>query len=128
MNIKFRLMALCQQVSRAAAQLRGLFPSRLPTGVTEFNAWADSIASTYRLPTADQDSVRFSLASQIMHLGPTADSKPKYYFVRAIRAGAAKQIAGNAFYEIKSKHQAAQKAAQAAEATAPSVANVPKGI
>ncbi len=105
-------------IKRLYDQIRGLFPSRLPTGVAEFNAWADSIASTYQLPTADQDSVRFSLATQIMHLGPQAASKPKYFFVLAIRAGAAKQIAGNAFQEIKSRHQAAQKAAQAAEATA----------
>ncbi len=114
-------------IKRFYNQVRGFFPSPLPTGVSEFNSWVDSIAYTYQLPTSDQDSLRFSLASQVMHLGPTVASKPKYYFALALRAGAAKQIAGNAFYEVK-QNQAARQAALAAEATASVGSDATKGL
>lgn len=102
----------------------GFFPSRLPVGMTEFDAWAEKIASTYQLPTKDLESVKFTLASIVIHLGPSDDKKPNWFFVKQLRAASAKQIAGAAFYEIKQKQkllqEAAIKVAQLnAEATAP---------
>lgn len=88
-------------------QIRGLFPSPLPVGVKEFDTWAESIASTYKMPTDIMDSIKFTLATLIMHSGPTTAYKSKFYFVLAIRASAAKQIAGNAFREIKERNQPA---------------------
>jgi len=105
-----------QKLIRVYDQFRGLFPSALPTGLTEFNTWAESIAATYRLPTSNMDSVKFTLATMIMHLGPNAAYRSKYHFVLAIRASAAKQVAGAAFHEIKERDKAARAAAQA-EAT-----------
>jgi hypothetical protein len=99
-------------IKRVANQIRGLFSSKLPTGVTEFQSWADSIIDTYDLPTKDRDSVLFALAATLVNLGPTVASKPKYYFVLIIRAGAVKQVAGHFFYEIKQKQKAAQEAAK----------------
>lgn len=101
------------KLNRFLNQLRGFFPSSLPSGMTEFNAWSDSLASTYTLPTQDVDSVRFSLASIIMHLGPSSSHVSKYYFYKMLKAAAAKQVAGAAFYEIKQAQQA--KAAAAAQ-------------
>lgn len=103
-------------------QLQGIFPSPIPTGMTEFNAWVDSLIAIYTLPTADRDSIVFAVASMIMHLGPTTAYKPKLYFVLALRSGAAKQIAHGAFSEIKMRQQAAlaQKPAEVT-ATAPAV-------
>ncbi len=98
-------------IKKLAKQVRGLFPSALPTGLTAFNAWADDISDTYFMPTSDKDSIRFSLASIVMHLGPTAAYRSKFYFALVLRAGAAKQVAGAAFYEIKNKQQEAAKAA-----------------
>ncbi len=109
---------------------RGFFPESLPVGMSEFHSWAESISNNYELPTKDLDSVKFTLASIVMHLGPSIDSKSKYYFVKQIRASAAKQIAGAAFYEIKQQQKSLQEAAakaalekQQAEATAPQVAS-----
>lgn len=101
---------LLSKIKKSYRFVRGLFPSALPVGMTGFEAWADSIQETYKLPTEDKDTVRFALASMIMHLGPQDATKSKYFFVLSLRAGAAKQIAGAYFYEIKQKQQAASKA------------------
>lgn len=100
-------------VVRCWRQLRGLFPSALPVGLSEFNVWSQSIADTYVLPTTNIDSIKFTLATSIMHLDATAARKPKYWFVLLVRASAAKQIAGAAFTEIKERSKAAQAAAAA---------------
>jgi hypothetical protein len=94
--------------------LRGFFPEAVPTGLTEFNTWADDIISTYNLPTKERDSIRFALATMVLHMGPMAAYRSKFHFVLMIRTGAAKQVAGAIFTEIKTKQ---------AEATAKAVAN-----
>lgn len=103
---------------RVFKQFRGLFPSPLPTGAEAFTDWVRDVRSTYDLPTEDENSIIFSFATMIMHAGPTAASKPKYFFVLALRAAAAKQVAGAAFYDIKKKQEAANEAQHKAEATA----------
>lgn len=110
------MKAAMQQITKVYRQLRGLFPSALPTGMAEFDAWVDSLMSTYALPTKNRDDVVFACGSMIMHGGPTVSRKPKYYFVLCLRAAAAKQIAGAAFYDIKTR----QEKAKLAEATASS--------
>ncbi len=82
-------------------QLRGLFPSKLPIGMTEYSEWVDSIMSTYYLPTNDKDSVIFAISHDIMRFPPLTTTKAKYYFVLMLRGAAAKQIAGAAFHEVK---------------------------
>lgn len=110
-----------QKLKKLALAILGLFPSKLPTGVTEFNEWADSIAAAYTLPTQDMDSTKFTLASIMMHLGSTSAYKSKFYFVLTMKAAAAKQVAGSVFYDIKQKHKAAQEeAAKAAVTNEPS--------
>lgn len=109
---------ILQIVVKIYKQVRGLFPSPLPVGVVEFDTWAASIGATYKLPTNNLDSIKFTLATLIMHSGPTVAFKPKYYFVLAIRASAAKQIAGNAFHEIKERSKLAQAAAEVAAKSA----------
>ena len=108
------------QVTRFFKQFRGLFPSPLPTGATTFDAWAEDIQGTYTLPTQDRDSILFSFSTMIMHLGPTVAAKPRYYFVLALRAAAAKQVAGQAFQDIKTRQR---EAAAKQEATTPTVAH-----
>ena len=113
-----------QRLIKLFNQLTGLLPGRLPQGVTEFYAWADSISSTYALPTDNKDSLYFALATIIMHLGPQVAYKSKWHFVKAIKAGAAKQIAGGVFQEIKQKQKQAEEAARAAAAAKPVEASV----
>jgi hypothetical protein len=109
---------IVNKIQRILSQVVGLLPSRLPVGIAEFDQWSDSIINTYDMPTSDRDGIKFVLATAIMHLGPTAAYKSKFYFVLLIRASAAKQIAGAKFQEIKLAQQA-----RAAEATAQKVAS-----
>lgn len=111
------MVKLYTQIRRFFKQIRGLFPSPLPTGSGAFDLWADDIASTYTLPTEDRDSILFSFSTMIMHLGPTTANKSRYYFVLALRAAAAKQVAGAAFQDIKTRQR--DSAVKQQEATVP---------
>jgi hypothetical protein len=98
-------------MKRLLLQFLALFPTKLPTGVTEFESFADKFIATYDLPTKDAVSVRFTLASILMNLH---DKKPTAYTsllkIRAIFiAAASKQVAGYIFYNIK-EAQATAKA------------------
>jgi|SRR5271165_1570934 len=98
-------------------RLLSYLPSKLPVGLTEFHAWADSIielAGKY----ADEDSLKFTLATMIIHLDSKRGSVPKSLFVDSLRKAAANQVAGQIFQDIKTKQQEAQNAAKLAEATA----------
>lgn len=88
---------------------------KLPIGMTEFNALVEELINHPDSPTKDADSVTFALASIIMHLEQGEDELPIEFFLRYLRAGAAKQIAGAAFHEVKMKHQKAAEDAKAAE-------------
>jgi hypothetical protein len=103
-----------QMLIKLIKQIVGLFPSALPNGVAAFDVWAKDIMDTYDLPTKDEDSVKFTLATIIMHLGPQVAYKPKVYFVLTLKAGAAKQVASQVFTDIKTKAKEAELAAQKA--------------
>lgn len=119
------------KIKKLVNKFLGLFPSPLPQGVAEFDSWAKSIMDTYDLPTKDEDSIKFSLAAAIVHLGSQECFKAKYFFVLIIRSGAAKQIAGHVFSDIKNKQkerEAAAQAALAAEATKEKVASSEQSV
>lgn len=129
------MKTLVEKLGKLYNKIRGLFPSPIPVGMTEFNDWVNSIMATYTLPTSDRDTIVFSLGAMIMHLdhGPktlsafVAAYKPKFYFVLALRSGAAKQIAHAAFVEIKQKQQQAEAQARANLAGATALTAVPNG-
>lgn len=100
------------KIKKFARLLAAFAPSALPIGMTAFTDWADDIIDLYDLP--NNDSIRFSLASMVMHLGPTSAFKPKFHFFLMVRAGMAKQIASANFQEIKFRQQAAYEAQQKA--------------
>lgn len=104
-------------IKRYYRQFRGLFPSPLPQGVTEFDAWVADIKATYTLPTDRDADIVACFSAVIMRFDQIATNKPKYFFVRALRSGAAKQVASHAFTLMKQK-QAAAQAAEAAAAAA----------
>lgn len=106
------MKTLLASIKKLGRQFLGLFPTAIPTGTAEFEVWAESIMSTYYMPTQDKDSIKWALATMIMHQGPTTAFKPKVFFALALRAGAAKQIANGVFYEIKTRHDAAAKASE----------------
>lgn len=92
------------------AFIRAFFPSEMPQGVSAHKDWANSIISIYGFP--DNDSVRFALASMVLHDGPMAAYRSKFRYALMVKAGAAKQVASHQFTEIKLKQQAEATASQ----------------
>lgn len=84
--------------------------TRLPVGLEEHKAWADSIIFIYDLP--DNDSVRFALAVAILHRGETDFYISKQFFGKAMLKGAANEVAS--FMMKKFKDDQAQRIAAAA--------------
>lgn len=77
----------------------------LPTGVTEFHAWADRIIAGACL-TADADSQKFALANTLMHLGPTVAFEQDIYFIHTLRKFAVNQVADAMRTEIRDQAKA----------------------
>lgn len=98
-----------------AKRLLSLFPVRLPVGMTAFHKFSDDIIELTG-PIADEDSLKYVVASNILHLGAQRARVSKNYFVQTIIKTAANQVASQVFLDIKNKQQEAQKAQ--AEATA----------
>jgi hypothetical protein len=98
-------------------RLLSLFPTKLPVGMTEFHKFANEVIELSG-KYADDDSMKFAIASQVMHLGAQTSSAPKNYFVRSLRKAAANQVASQVFQDVKIKQQEAAKQAAAAEETA----------
>lgn len=89
--------------------LLSYFPRQLPRGMTEFKSWSERIIKLTG-PLADEDSMRFALASQVMHLGPQSSTKSDRYFIRSLRKAAANQVVSQVFQDIKQKQMEAAKA------------------
>lgn len=118
------------QVKRFFQRLRNWFPSPLPIGMTAFLEWSSSIIDAYGFP--DNDSIRFALATQIMHAESTAANKPKRYFALLTHKAMSNQIAHAKLMALKEEQEAKMKEEQAkaaqakqAEATAPTLTVVP---
>lgn len=98
-------------------------PTSLPVGATEFEKFAADIRALVGkgFEQVSQDDFKYIIATNIMHIGPQRNRVPKQWFVRTLRKAAANQIAGQVFADIKTRHDAAVKAAQPqpAEVTAP---------
>lgn len=90
-------------------QLLSRIPTKVPTGMTQFESWTNSIVELTG-PIADEDSLKFVIASAVQRLDPLDAYKPKNYFVKILQTSAAKQLAGAVFVQIKEKQQAKQKA------------------
>jgi hypothetical protein len=72
-------------------QIRDRLPSRLPQGASEFNEFTESLFRDYNLPS--NNSFKHAVATSIMQLGQTIDSRPRRYFVAVIRKAMANQVA-----------------------------------
>lgn len=99
------------------AKIASYFPTSLPVGMKEFDAFSKSIVLLVG-NLADEDSLKFAMSSMIMHLGPQRSTIPKNYFVQSLRKTAANQVAHAVLMDLKNKQQAAAEAAKLAEETA----------
>jgi hypothetical protein len=96
------------------------FPSPLPVGKSQYDKFEGDIldlSGRY----ADETSMRFAIASIMIHASSDKGSLSKKYFVDRLRKSAANQIASQVFQDIKNA-QEAQKAS--VEVTAVKTADV----
>lgn len=92
------------------------FPRPLPLGRQEFYDWSDRIISQCG-DFADAESMRFVLATNVLHLGQQTAYKSDEFFIRTLKKAAANQVSSQIFQEIKVK-QAEQREKEAADARA----------
>jgi len=85
--------------------------------MTEFEAWASNIIELSG-KFADEESMKFAIATMLIHAESHAGRLPLNYFVSRLRKVAANQVAGQVFQDIKTKQAEAAAAKQQAEATA----------
>lgn len=91
--------------------------SPLPVGVAEFDSWSNSIIEISGR-FADEKSMKFALATMILHADANESHLPKMYFVQRLRKSAANQIANQVFHDIKTQQAEELKAQQEAADTA----------
>lgn len=95
-------------------------PERLPVGLDAHDSWAADVVALSGLP--DNDSMRFAVATMILHADAKAAYLAKQYFVRRLIKGAANQVAGGIMQDLKNKQAEELAKAQAVkqvEATTP---------
>jgi hypothetical protein len=95
----------------------------LPIGRTQFMEWSDRIIQG-AMVEAETDSLRFSLAAMLMHLGPTEAMREDGYFILSLRKAAVNQTAHAIMTELKEAQEAKKKLA---EDTAPKLGVVDDG-
>lgn len=97
-------------------KLLSYIPTPLPVGISQFNTFADSVIELSG-GYADKDSMKFAVASMIIHADHKVASLSKNYFVIRLRKSAANQIASQVFQDIKTKQEQQLKAAEVTAAT-----------
>lgn len=84
----------------------------LPIGRSQFMDWSDRIIQG-ALVEADKESLRFSLAAMLMHLGPTEAFREDGYFILSLRKAAVNQTAHAVMTELKEEQDKKKKLAEA---------------
>lgn len=91
------------KLKRLFRLMRSLIPTSLPKGVTEFHSWADDIIDLSGAP--NNDSVKFALATNILHAGQTSAIKPKFHYILLMKKAMANQVASHIMNEAKAKQE-----------------------
>lgn len=103
---------MIDQVKKFFKKVSCFFPTPLPIGMVDFGLWADSIIDVYGLP--NNDSVRFALATMILHADSKKAAISKRYFGLCALKSMSNQIASGIMHELKEK-QKKEAELQAAE-------------
>lgn len=96
---------MLKQPQLLVKRLLSYFPTKLPVGLPQFDKWTSEIIDLSG-QFADENSMRFVLASELLHSDAKKGSVPKNYFVSRCRKLAANQTAGYILQEIKAKQEA----------------------
>jgi len=72
-------------------KLISFFPTKMPIGVDEFNAWAADVIMLSNTP--DNSSTRFSLCVMIMHRPATEWCKSKRFYAKQLYKAAVNEVA-----------------------------------
>lgn len=94
-----------EKIKRLLRKVLAMLPSRLPSGVSEFEAWSVDIIDLYEAP--NNDSIRFALATMILHAGAQDAYKSKHFFGISLRKSMANQVAAAVMQDLKTKQQEA---------------------
>ncbi len=108
------------QMPLPVKRLLSYLPTRLPLGMAEFETWSNTIVSLLgpgleKVPT---DDVKFVLSTILQRIAPDEHRRSMQYFVRSLRSAATKQVAAQAFQDIKQKQADALAKQKQAEDTA----------
>lgn len=116
---------LSQKFKKLLNTILSYFPSPLPIGIAEFEKWSDDVLALTSLP--NNESMKWSLATMILHSDKGASHKPKRYFAQCLHKAAANEIAGAYMHDLKEKQKAKmqEEAAKAAQASS-EVSNEPQ--
>jgi hypothetical protein len=76
----------------------------LPIGKTQFIEWSDRIIEGAHVD-ASRESLQFSLAAMLMHLGPTEAYREDAFFILQLRKAAVNQTAHAIMTEIKESQE-----------------------
>ena len=99
----YYMKAVLLKLKKLLRLAKSFFPTSLPKGVTEFHAWADDIIDLSGAP--DNDSVKFALATNILHASPTAAIKPKFHYILLMKKAMANQVASHIINETKARQE-----------------------
>lgn len=115
-------------MSKFFKMLLSFLPQRLPVGMNEFETWAKEIISLVG-PIADDESLKFAIASQIMHLSANRSRYSKRTFVMMLEKAAANQVASQVFQDVKIRQQQkAEEAKAAAEKAVLEITTAPENV
>lgn len=103
-------MKILRYLKKLLKKLIGYYPHKLPSGMTEFDAFVKKVFSIYQVE--DGPSYRNAIATMIMHLPPTTDRTPLSFFGKSLKKAQANQTA----YEIIQNIKKAEKEKQELEA------------
>ncbi len=102
-----------QKLTQVLTKLTSYIPTKLPVGLTAYQAWLDSIVELAG-PLADRESVQWVISNEVMRLPPGKDTVSKNRMVKLLRKYAANQCAGHVVLELKAKQEIVRKAAEEA--------------
>jgi hypothetical protein len=97
-------------------------PTWLPIGVKAFDEWCSSIFRAYpQFP--DNDTMRFALATMILHRGETSARIPRHFFAICLHKSASNQVVAQFMQDVKAKYEELAKQEKAAATASAEAAN-----